>query len=87
MPLDGADFSDVGIVRQELQRTDAIGAAFTRAVALLGIEDLHFHDLRHEGASRLFELGMNVPHVAAVSGHRSWNSLRRRLRARRPKKS
>lgn len=57
--------------------TDAIGTAFTRAVALLGIEDLHLHDLRHEGVSRLFELGMNVPHVAAVSGHRSWNSLRR----------
>lgn len=57
--------------------TDAIGAAFTRAVALLGIEDLHFHDLRHEGVSRLFEMGLNVPHVAAVSGHRSWNSLRR----------
>lgn len=57
--------------------TDAIGAAFTRAVALLGIEDLHFHDLRHEGVSRLFEIGLNVPHVAAVSGHRSWNSLKR----------
>lgn len=57
--------------------TDAIGAAFTRAVALLGIENLHFHDLRHEGVSRLFEMGLNVPHVAAVSGHRSWNSLKR----------
>lgn len=57
--------------------TDAIGAAFTRACRLLSIEDLHFHDLRHEGVSRLFELGLNIPHVAAVSGHRSWSSLQR----------
>ncbi len=57
--------------------TDAIGAAFTRACKLLGIEDLHFHDLRHEGVSRLFEAGWNIPHVALVSGHRSWASLQR----------
>jgi integrase len=56
---------------------DAISAAFTRACKTLGIEDLHFHDLRHEGVSRLFELGWNIPHVAAVSGHRSWTSLKR----------
>lgn len=57
--------------------TDAIGAAFTRACQFLAIEDLHLHDLRHEGCSRLFELGWNIPHVAAVSGHRSWSSLKR----------
>lgn len=56
---------------------DAIGAAFTRACKTLGIEDLHFHDLRHEGVSRLFEIGLNIPHVAAVSGHRNWISLKR----------
>jgi integrase len=57
--------------------TDAIGAAFTRACKLLKFEDLHFHDLRHDGVSRLFEMGLNIPHVAAVSGHRSWTSLKR----------
>lgn len=56
---------------------DAISASFTRACKFLGIEDLHFHDLRHEGISRLFELGLTIPHVAAVSGHRSWQSLKR----------
>jgi integrase len=56
---------------------DAIGAAFTRACQLLGIEDLHFHDLRHDGVSRLFEMGLSIPRVAAVSGHRSWSSLKR----------
>jgi integrase len=57
--------------------TDAISAAFTRACTLLGIADLHFHDLRHEGVSRLFEMGWGIPQVAAVSGHRSWQSLKR----------
>jgi integrase len=56
---------------------EAISAAFTRACATLGIDDLHFHDLRHEGITRLFEMGMSIPHVAAVSGHRSWQSLQR----------
>jgi integrase len=57
--------------------TDAVSAAFTRACKLLGIEDLHFHDLRHEGVSRLFEMGMTIPQAASVSGHRSWQSLKR----------
>lgn len=35
------------------------GTAFTRACQDLGIVDLHFHDLRHEGTSRLFEAGFN----------------------------
>lgn len=55
----------------------SVSASFTRACPLLGIEDLHFHDLRHEGISRLFELGWSIPHVATVSGHRSWSSLKR----------
>jgi len=58
-------------------RTDAISAAFTRACKLLEINNLRFHDLRHEGVSRLFEMGLSIPQVAAVSGHRSWSSLQR----------
>lgn len=57
--------------------TDAIGAAFTRACRVLQIEDLRFHDLRHHGVSRLFEMGKTIPQVASVSAHRSWDSLRR----------
>lgn len=55
----------------------SVSSLFTRACVVLGIEDLHFHDLRHEGVSRLFELGWTIPQVAAVSGHRSWTSLKR----------
>jgi integrase len=57
--------------------TDAISAGFTRACQQLEIVDLHFHDLRHEGISRLFEMGRTIPQVASVSGHRSWTSLQR----------
>ncbi|RUX06734.1 MAG: site-specific integrase [Mesorhizobium sp.] len=58
-------------------KPDTIGFGFRDACALLDIEDLRFHDLRHEGISRLFELGWNIPHVATVSGHRSWQNLKR----------
>ncbi len=56
---------------------DTISAAFTRACKVLEIEDLRFHDLRHEGVTRLFETGLSIPQAAAVSGHRSWASLQR----------
>ncbi len=58
-------------------RTSTISTAFTRACKVLNIEDLRFHDLRHEGVSRLFEMGLSIPQVATVSGHRSWSSLQR----------
>lgn len=54
-----------------------VSATFTRACQILGIEDLHFHDLRHDGVSRLFEMGWNIPQVSQVSGHRTWTSLKR----------
>ena len=50
---------------------------FKEACVALAIPDLHFHDLRHEGISRLFEQGFDIPRVALVSGHKSWNNLRR----------
>ncbi len=50
---------------------------FTRAVKELAIEDLHFHDLRHEGTSRLFEAGFAIEQVSLVTGHKDWKMLRR----------
>lgn len=34
------------------------------------LNDLHFHDLRHEAVSRFFEIGLTAPEVASISGHR-----------------
>jgi integrase len=55
----------------------AVGAAFTRAVQTLGIEDLRFHDLRHHGITALFKAGLRIEQVAVVSGHRDWKMLKR----------
>jgi site-specific recombinase XerD len=43
----------------------------------LGIEDLDFHDLRHEGTSRLLEAGFAIEQVSLVTGHKDWKMLRR----------
>ena len=56
--------------RKVFDTTDyAIRHAWDRLVSRAGIEDLKFHDLRHEAISRLFELGISLPAVALISGH------------------
>ena len=55
----------------------SVGAAFTRACHYLEIEGLHFHDLRHEATSRLFEKGYSIQEVAQFTLHESWSSLKR----------
>lgn len=54
-----------------------ISKYFKEACDALAIPDLHFHDLRHDGISRLFEQGFDIPRVALVSGHKSWSNLKR----------
>jgi integrase len=53
------------------------GTAFQRACKSLGIKDLHFHDLRHEATSRLFEAGLTIEQVPLVTGHKDWKMLKR----------
>ena len=60
----------------------SLGAAFRGACQELCIEDLHFHDLRHEATSRLFEAGFDIPEVSLVTGHKDWKMLRRYLNLR-----
>lgn len=52
-----------------------IGTYWGNHLKLCGIEDLHFHDLRHEGCSRLAEDGLSIPQIQQVSLHESWSSL------------
>lgn len=56
---------------------EAVRLAFERAVKRAKLEDFHFHDLRHEAVSRLFEKGLNIMEVASISGHRSLQMLKR----------
>lgn len=61
---------------------EQVSDAFLLACRAAGVEDLHFHDLRHEGISRMFEAGMTVEEVAVVSGHKDWRHLKRYLQLR-----
>jgi integrase len=56
---------------------DSIGRAWRDTCERLKVVDLHWHDLRHEGTSRLFEMGYQIQEVALVTGHRDWKSLKR----------
>lgn len=56
---------------------DALKKAFTRACKRAEIEDLHFHDLRHEATSRLAERLPNVIELATVTGHKDLRMLKR----------
>lgn len=49
----------------------------TDACRVLGIKNLHLHDMRREGICRMFEAGYGPQEVAAVSGHKNWNTLAR----------
>ncbi len=50
---------------------------FTEACRVLAIPDLHLHDMRHEGTSRLFEAGYAIEQAALVTGHKDWRNLKR----------
>jgi len=81
--------SDLIVIRQPCNsdrvfpfNAQSCSRAFQRATAALDIDDLTFHDLRHEGTSRLFEAGYRIEHVALVTGHRDWSMLRRYVQLR-----
>eukprot|EP01037_Dinobryon_pediforme_P020473 gene20473-21107_t len=49
---------------------NAVRLSWERIKKRAGILNLRFHDLRHEAISRFFELGLSVPEVALISGHK-----------------
>jgi integrase len=71
------------IVMQQCNESDyifpynsrSVTAGFQRVRNDLGVIDLRYHDLRREGASRLFEQGYSIEEVAQVTGHRNLNVL------------
>jgi integrase len=58
-----------------LIKGDAFRLAWNRIVLRASISNLRLHDLRHEAISRFFEMGLTVPEVAAISGHRDLTML------------
>jgi integrase len=60
-------------------REDSVSASFTRACQDVEppIVDLHFHDLRHRATASFFRMGLGIPQVALLTGHKTWAMLRR----------
>ncbi len=56
---------------------DAVKMAWRRAMGRTALPDFRYHDLRHEAVSRFFELGLSIPEVALISGHRDTRMLMR----------
>ncbi|HET9531603.1 MAG TPA: site-specific integrase [Blastocatellia bacterium] len=48
---------------------NTISTTFARVVERAGIEDFHFHDLRHTAGTRMGEAGAGLVTIAAVLGH------------------
>ncbi|KIQ01088.1 DNA recombinase [Agrobacterium tumefaciens] len=58
-------------------RAGTLEQAWRRLLTRSGVTALRFHDLRHEGVSRLFERGLNVIEVSSISGHKEMRMLKR----------
>lgn len=58
-------------------KANSVGTAWRRHRDRLKIENLRFHDLRHEGITRLFEMGKPAVFVAKFSGHKNGGCLDR----------
>jgi integrase len=56
---------------------DSVKGLWRRVCDKSGVDDFHFHDLRHEATSRLFERGFNPMEVASITGHKTLQMLKR----------
>lgn len=56
---------------------NAVRLSWQRLKQKAGLNDLRFHDMRHEAVSRFFEAGLSLPEVALISGHRDPKMLMR----------
>jgi len=74
----------VCVLQQQRSRTglhpfpvtsNAFRLAWDRLRGRAGLNDLRFHDLRHEAISRFFEMGLTVAEVALISGHKDVKML------------
>jgi integrase len=82
---DGDPAATVGARRPWTWATDtcrpygrsAVSRAFRRAARATGLQDFHFHDLRHHGATMALNRGFTAPIVMALGGWKSEKMMRR----------
>lgn len=63
--------------RDGVRRPYEFNKVWTGVKKEVGIKDFRFHDLRHEAVSRFIEAGLGDLEVAAISGHKSMQMLKR----------
>ncbi len=63
--------------RDGKRRPYTINLVWVAALKRAGIQDLRFHDLRHEATSRFVEAGLSDQEVSSITGHKSMQMLKR----------
>jgi len=61
----------------KIPRPETISKKFHEACKDNEIHDLRWHDLRHHATSLLFERGLNMMEVSAITGHKTLQMLKR----------
>ena len=56
---------------------NSLRTSFEKLRRLAGMPQLRFHDLRHESISRFHEMGLTLPEIQSISGHRDLSMLQR----------
>lgn len=82
IPLTPRAVAELSLVKRDGKKVfpvsaNAIHLCWKRVRVRAGLGRLRFHDLRHEAISRFFELGLTMPEVALISGHRDTKMLMR----------
>jgi integrase len=58
-------------------RPESASHTWANTCAALDIKNLHFHDLRHRACREFFRMGLDIPRVSLLTGHKTWQMLRR----------
>ncbi|EQD66080.1 Integrase, catalytic core, phage domain protein, partial [mine drainage metagenome] len=70
--------ADVGDARTVRKTTALLSRQWARVFEAAGCPDLHFHDLRHEATSRLYErTTLSDAQIAKITGHKDPRMLMR----------
>jgi integrase len=81
--------SDIALILEDLRllappnervfpiSTNSLRTSFEKLRRLAGMPQLRFHDLRHESISRFHEMGLTLPEIQSISGHRELSMLQR----------
>lgn len=75
--MEWKSLADVDQLQVFPMKPGSLEQVWRRLLIRAEIAGLRFHDLRHEGVSRLFERGLNVIEVSSISGHKELRMLQR----------